>query len=798
MNFRVQIDTKSCRQKPSRRDVQAMKPRLAEAAPQSVDISKFAELLLEGHSFTPGILQGGSKAEHWTAQQLFCLDIDNEDKTTAKGEAKRPAKEQVTADEVLRRCAEWNIKPALIYETFSSTPEWQKFRVVFVADTLIMDGGERDGLQNAIMALFPECDSACKNRDRLFYGGKSILYADENAVFTPSRLSSLIAALQAKQAPTVHERRNGSSSARLDTLKRDFDFIGYIRSFGGKERRAGKLIAFNPCPVCGHNDDFYFYPETNTFHCFSSSGNVGGSIIDFVMHTRNLDKKQAIAYFMHDLCGLSVPEEKAAFRKEQMLQKAENAGREVPGDLPSYIYTDIKSNGEIRFSVSTPLLAEYIRRNSRYVFVRNKATDAVRRYWYRGGVYALISDEELKGIIKKYITDYDITLLRMRDVNEVFQDLNSDCSFVSEEQLNTAEKLVNLQNGLLNIDTMELVPHNPDVLSTIQIPCNWNPERFHQQGCPTFAGYLQTLTGGDAQKQLLLLEYLGACLSNIHGSRFKKALFLVGQGNTGKSQFKALAEMLIGHDNTASIDLAELEKRFGTSKIYGKRLAGSSDMGYISIDELRIFKQLTGGDSIFAEFKCKPAFDFTYRGLLMFCTNELPKFGGDRGEWVYDRILLLRCDNVIPKERQDKFLLEKMYAEREAIVYWALSRFRAAYLNGCRFTIPDESRALLEEYKKANSPIVQFYTECCMERPEGRISDSCTTARMHEAFKAWCREHTGGYIPAVPLFKKEIAQYIRVDEGALTKKIHGNHYYIFTLTGEAKEIYRMYDSIPSA
>ena len=49
--------------------------------------------------------------------------------------------------------------------------------------------------------------------------------------------------------------------------------------------------------------------------------------------------------------------------------------------------------------------------------------------------------------------------------------------------------------------------------------------------------------------------------------------------------------------------------------------------------------------------------------------NKLPRFGGDDGSWVYDRILVVKCDNVIPAEKQDKQLLDKMYAERDGIIF---------------------------------------------------------------------------------------------------------------------------------
>ena len=51
--------------------------------------------------------------------------------------------------------------------------------------------------------------------------------------------------------------------------------------------------------------------------------------------------------------------------------------------------------------------------------------------------------------------------------------------------------------------------------------------------------------------------------------------------------------------NFIGIDLKEIESRFGTGAVYGTRLAGSSDMSFLSVDELKTFKKMTGGDSLF-------------------------------------------------------------------------------------------------------------------------------------------------------------------------------------------------------
>ena len=78
---------------------------------------------------------------------------------------------------------------------------------------------------------------------------------------------------------------------------------------------------------------------------------------------------------------------------------------------------------------------------------------------------------------------------------------------------------------------------------------------------------------------------------------------------------------------------------------------------------------------------------------------------------------------------------------------------------------------------------------------DGKIRDNCTTRKVHDVLKEWCRDNTGGYTPKTAVFKKEIAQYINVDERTLIKIIHGTYYYIFTLSADTKEAYHIYDSL---
>nr|DAP89328.1 MAG TPA: dsDNA helicase [Caudoviricetes sp.] len=433
-------------------------------------------------------------------------------------------------------------------------------------------------------------------------------------------------------------------------------------------------------------------------------------------------------------------------------------------------------------------LAKHIRENLHYIFVRDNGRQGVLRYVYENGCYRYYSDDMLRGVIKRFIADYNEDLIRMSIIGETFGLLTTDLNFVTHDEINADENIINFQNGILRLSDMALLPHTPEILSTIQIPCEWTGKNV---STPVFDSYIHTLTNGDKAVEQLLLEFGGACISNVMGSRMKKALFLVGKGDTGKSQLKSLVEQLIGRDNFISIDLSEMEARFGSSNIYGKRLAGSSDMSFMTVGELKAFKQCTGGDSIFAEFKGMNGFEFRYRGLLWFCMNRLPKFGGDDGQWVYDRIMQVECNNVIPKEKQDKMLLDKMYAEREGIVYKFVRALKTVIANGYRFSEPDSVSQARQQYMEDNNTVIAFYHECMMERPQGKITDQCTTGRVFNVYKAWCADNNHGFAKTAKEFRTILAEYLDTDFPAMTVRRGkgGTFYRTLTLTPETKEVY---------
>lgn len=498
------------------------------------------------------------------------------------------------------------------------------------------------------------------------------------------------------------------------------------------------------------------------------------------------EQEDAVWFFPHLINKKRFAERLLTKSPVEQQDQAASQGNLTIKEPPPFVFFKENTNKPY---VYIPKFVEYIREHLDYRLVRDNAKHGLLIYVYENGCYRLYSDDMLQGKVKQYIETYDPTLVKPGIIREALWNIRTDLNYIRQDELNADESLINFQNGLLQVteNAISLLPHSPDVYSTIQIPCDWTDT---PGPTPVFDAYIKRLTNGDQAVEQLLLEFIGACISNVKGWRMKKALFLVGEGDTGKSQLKSLVEMLLGKDNYVGIDLAEIEARFGTGMIYGTRLAGSSDMSFLSVDELKTFKKITGGDSLFSEFKGQQGFSYTYSGLLWFCMNRLPKFGGDDGPWVYDRIMVVQCPNVIPKNQQDKRLLEKMYAERDGIIHKAINALQNVIGNGYCFSEPESVLKTRQKYQSENNTVLTFLDECMCPWPDNRIptSSRCTTGMIYKVYRAWCQENNNGYAKTAKEFRETLARNSNsTSENIITRQRGNSFYKDYCLTKEAKQ-----------
>ena len=437
-------------------------------------------------------------------------------------------------------------------------------------------------------------------------------------------------------------------------------------------------------------------------------------------------------------------------------------------------------------SLEPSLLAEYIRREVDYILVRDDALQMTMIYVYENGCYHQVNKESFQTVIKKPVMEFDPRLVRMPKINEAYNQLMTDPVTITQDDLNADENMINFKNGLLYFtpEGLDFRPHSPEVYSTIQIPCNWNCDPVRT---PVFDRYMEQLTGSDEQVIRLLLEVGGVVISNVKGWHLKQSLFLVGPGDTGKTVYKTLLEKILGKENCTTIDLKTIDARFGTSMLHGKRLAGSSELSFAKVNEINTFKALTGGDTVFMEFKNEQGFTGRFDGFLIFCMNRLPFFGGDNGKWVYERIIPVVCKNVIPKDQQDKLLIDKLYAEREGICYQFVMALLGVKANGFRFHEPESVIAERKKYMSENNSVIGFFTECMVRKDNGKLASHNTVSQIYSVYRDYCNDNNNGYRKTLKEFKTEIAEYLGIStEEMLGHNDRGTCFKRYDLSKEAE------------
>ena len=445
-------------------------------------------------------------------------------------------------------------------------------------------------------------------------------------------------------------------------------------------------------------------------------------------------------------------------------------------DMPAFVTVDKK--GVPR--VSPQLLAAQYANDHPYKIVLGTGDPKI--YAYRDGAYICAQPIEIKAALAKYITDYNPLLLTPATIASAYEILCLTGDQMHILDFNRNESLVCFKNCVYDFLRRKRYPHSPDYLFTgqltVDLPDGPTPT-------PVTDAYLDDLMRGNPDGRKTIMEVAGVAFSNVRGWRFKKGLFLIGKGNTGKTQIKQLCERIVGPGHFNNCELETLESnRFAAATFQGKRLCGSNDMTYARAPEISKFKLLTGGDNIEAERKHETSYHFRYDGVIWFCANQMPLFGGDKGDHVYDRILPLYCHNVIPAGRQNKQLCDQMYAEAGGFVLKALEAARAAVLNNFTYTMPEESAKGLEQYKKDNSEFRQFLDECT--QPQDEYAKADTTAAVFQGYKTWCHISQAKVTLSKGQFWQELAAALGIDRDEMIIKRNTGTFFPVKLTDAAK------------
>ena len=364
--------------------------------------------------------------------------------------------------------------------------------------------------------------------------------------------------------------------------------------------------------------------------------------------------------------------------------------------------------------VNVGLLSDAILEQNHIRVVNNPGKSADQLLWYTHGVYKIKAIREAEALVKRYIPSAYCNPNMLRNVVEL---LMVEAERIEYDELDTDSRYINVRNGLIKVPEFELVKHDPDILSTIQLNCDYDP-RAKAPVWESFKADFCKDTEGNIDKEMLRRDKIkaGLILSNFPMTNLKMAFIQFSEeGNTGKSVDGDMWKSMLGMDKIANVKFKDLAiDRWALGRVWGKRLILIGDQGPEAINNSENFKMLTGGDPVDAEMKGIQHFTYTYTGTILVSTNHMPVFNDDKGEHMAERLKFLHCRNSIPEAERDPFLRDKLSRERSGILNWALEGLKDFIDNGYQLPKCESSDALMQRYRQKYDTIYAFVSECCV------------------------------------------------------------------------------------
>ena len=216
--------------------------------------------------------------------------------------------------------------------------------------------------------------------------------------------------------------------------------------------------------------------------------------------------------------------------------------------------------------------------------------------------------------------------------------------------------ILNLQNGLLDIDTLELKPHSPDQVPLVRLPARYDPKAK----CPNILRFLGQVL--HPQDVFTAMQIIGYCL--YRSAEYEKATMLVGSGSNGKSVFLKIIESLVGSENTSHVSLQDLDNdKFAVAGLHCKMVNTFADLKQVKLSSTGNFKMLVSGDPIRAQNKFKDPFSFRNYAKLLFSANKIPE-SDEQTYAYYRRWLILEFEKIFDDNRNTK-LIDKLTTPEE-------------------------------------------------------------------------------------------------------------------------------------
>lgn len=372
-------------------------------------------------------------------------------------------------------------------------------------------------------------------------------------------------------------------------------------------------------------------------------------------------------------------------------------------DLKQLTANDCYIPGEFKISLQADR-KEAIYRLSKYLLEKHhiKTIKGSKReiFVYHDGVY--VPGEE---IVRKDIRELLEELSTTSNNKEILETVK-DLSPIDRDKFTVDKHLLNLNNGVLDMRTLELKEHHPDYLFLTKIPVDFDS----QAECPAVKKFLFDVLDDD--QELLIQEWLGY---GLYPEYFiKKAIIFVGEGDTGKTTLMNLMFAFFGEKNVSGVSLQKISSdKFACAHLYTKYVNLYDDLSFKDISDNGAFKIATGGGVITGEMKFGNQFQFKNYAKLTFACNKIPDVKDADDDAYFNRWIVIQFNYTVDEKDRDKQLIHKMTtpAELSGLLNFSLIGVTRLLQNE-KFSYNKGPEEIKAEMLRSGSSIANFAFEC--------------------------------------------------------------------------------------
>lgn len=307
----------------------------------------------------------------------------------------------------------------------------------------------------------------------------------------------------------------------------------------------------------------------------------------------------------------------------------------------------------------------------------------------------------------------DQTLYRFATKSRSTGRLNAACEMLAKimpgntksiTEFNPYRHMLNLGNGVLDLENEQLLPHDPDMLMTRTFGASFNP---HAE-CPQFEAFMEA-----AIPNLEMRDYVQRALGySLLGDVDQRAMFLIyGPSGTGKSTLMETMRALFGEYGITAAAGAFRERRDNSPtndlhNLRGKRFVTTSETAETTNFNEDLLKRLTGQDSITSRELYERNQEWLPECVIWLATNHPPKFTSD-DDAIWRRAKLIPFTTQFLGEGQIVGMARNfLIPEADGILNWLLLGLRDYIVNG--LGEPDEVLECAQEQRLQSDSVARF------------------------------------------------------------------------------------------